>query len=163
MVKCCGHYVTFQEVPNEVSLVFSITNCQHRCPGCYSPWLQEDVGDELTEHDIAYLLMKYSGAVTCVCFMGEGGDPAKLGELIRYVNECGLKTCLYSGRDIDVDLSPYAVYPLLDYIKTGSYKKEFGGLDRPTTNQKMWRLSGLTKDGAAIYDDITSWFWKKKD
>lgn len=163
MVKYCGHYITFQEVPNEVALTFTITNCPNRCEGCHSPWLQEDIGDELTEQDIAYFLKQYSGAVTCVCFMGEGSDSAKLGDLIGFVNACGLKTCLYSGCDIDVDLSPYVIYPLLDYIKTGSYKKELGGLDHPTTNQRMWKLSGLDKHGTAIYEDITSWFWRKKE
>lgn len=158
MVKYCGHYITFQEVPDEVALTFTITNCPNRCEGCHSPWLQEDIGDELTERDIAYFLKQYSGAVTCVCFMGDGNDPAGLNDLILFAKECGLKTCLYSGQEIGMK-----TYPLLDYIKTGSYKKELGGLDHPATNQRMWKLSGFDEDGQAVYEDITSWFWKKKE
>lgn len=163
MVKYCGYYITFQEVPNEVSLTFTISNCPYRCEGCHSPWLQKNIGDELTAATIMRLLDKYQGAVTCVCFMGEGNDLDALSFLIGCVHECGLKTCVYSGKDIAHDLRDYCGYPILDYIKTGSYKKELGGLSSPTTNQRMWKMSGFTDDGVAVYEDITSWFWRKKE
>lgn len=163
MVKCCGHYVTFQEVPNEISLVLSITNCPYRCAGCHSPWLQEDIGDELTDNEVMRLVKEYKDGITCVCFMGEGTDIVALSGLIKFVCDIGLKTCLYSGRDIATDLSQYAVYPILDYIKTGSYKQELGGLDQPTTNQRMWKLCGFDENGVSVYEDITAWFWRKKE
>lgn len=162
MVKYCGHYITVQEVPNEISLVLSITNCPHRCEGCHSPWLQKDFGDELTPDVLSDLIKKYRDGITCVCFMGEGGDQEALDLLIGFTHEFGLKTCLYSGQDIGHDLRNFRARPLVDYIKTGSYKKELGGLDHPTTNQRMWKLSGFTDDGVAVYEDITSWFWRKK-
>ena len=59
MVKYCGHYITVQEVPNEISLVLSIANCPHRCEGCHSPWLQKDFGDELTPDVLSDLIKKY--------------------------------------------------------------------------------------------------------
>ena len=74
MVKYCGYYITFQEVPNEVSLTFTISNCPYRCEDCHSPWLQKNIGDELTTETIMLLLDKYQGAVTCVCFMGDGHE-----------------------------------------------------------------------------------------
>lgn len=163
MVKYCGHYVTAQEVPNEISLVLSITNCPHKCEGCHSPWLQQDIGDELSPEILHHLIKTYQDGITCVCFMGEGQDPESLNILMAHVHAYDLKVCLYSGQDIINDLSELRCYPLPDYIKTGSYKKDLGGLNSPTTNQRMWKQTGFTDEGAAIYEDITSWFWRKKE
>lgn len=163
MVKYCGYYITVQEVPNEISLVLSITNCPHRCEGCHSPWLQKDFGDELTPEILRYLIKEYQDGITCVCFMGEGCDVESLSYLIGLAHEFGLKTCLYSGKDIEHDLRDFCGYTILDYIKTGSYQKELGGLTSPTTNQRMWKLTGFTDDGVAIYEDTTSYFWRKKE
>ena len=163
MVKYCGHYITAQEVPDEISLVLSITNCPHHCEGCHSPWLQADIGDELTPEILRHLIKAYKDGITCVCFMGEGQDPEALNILMAHVQAYGLKVCLYSGQDIINDLSEFRCYPLPDYFKTGSYKKELGGLNSPTTNQRMWKKDGFTNDGIAVYMDITAWFWRKKE
>ena len=153
MVKYCGYYITFQEVPNEVALVFTISNCPYRCEGCHSPWLQNDIGDQLTRDDVLQLVEKYWGAVTCVCFMGTGGDPVFIKELVKFVRSFGLKTCVYTGglRNTVEDLG----FP--DYFKEGPYIASLGGLDSRDTNQRMWRKN---EDGT--YNDITYLFWKKK-
>ena len=154
MVKYCGYYITFQEVPNEVSLTFTISNCPYRCEDCHSPWLQKNIGDELTTETIMLLLDKYQGAVTCVCFMGDGHDYGSLRKLVEYVRSIGIKTCVYSGgHRNDAEL-----YGFPDYFKEGSYIKRLGGLDSPSTNQHMWKMC---EDGK--YHDITSWFWRKKE
>lgn len=154
MIKFCGQYVTFQEVPNEVSLTFSVTNCPYRCEGCHSSWLQGDIGDELTEEDIRYYLKKYNNGITCVCFMGTGGDLSSIKKLVAYVRSLGYKTCVYSGGNIDEIKESGSP----DYFKEGQYKKELGGLDHQTTNQRMWK-----KNLEGEYEDITSWFWRKKE
>ena len=154
MVKYCGYYITFQEVPNEVALTFTISNCPYRCEGCHSPWLQKDFGDELTPDIILGLLDKYQGAITCVCFMGTGNDYIALCRLIRLVRMYGYKTCVYTGdHRNDVEL-----YDFPDYFKEGQYIEKLGGLDSPHTNQRMWKMC---EDGK--YHDITSWFWRKKE
>lgn len=159
MVKYCGVYITCQEVPNEIALTFTISNCPHRCKGCHSPWLQKDIGDELTIDGLFRLIKKYYDGITCVCFMGEGTDVEMLRIMIKCVHELGLKTCVYTGSlHYDVDS-----LGLPDYFKEGPYIKQFGGLDSPDTNQRMWKLVGFDDRGNAIYDDITSWFWRKKD
>lgn len=43
-VECA---VTLAEVPHEVCLTISISNCAFRCHGCHSPYLQQDVGEPL--------------------------------------------------------------------------------------------------------------------
>ena len=154
MVKYCGHYITFQEVPNEVALVFPISNCPYRCEGCHSPWLQTDIGDELTPEVIVSLLDKYQGAVTCVCFMGDGGDPFYVGHLVFKASLWGVKTCVYTGETKDI--AAELMFP--DYLKTGPYIESLGGLNSPRTNQHMFKVD---QDGN--YHDITSWFWRKKE
>ena len=151
MIKFHDYYITFQEVPNEISLVFTITNCQNRCEGCHSPWLREDVGNDLVS-GMAKIISRYKDDITCVCFMGEGNDSESLGKCIAAVNKMGLKTCLYTGRD-------YITQGYhLDYLKVGPYNKELGALDSPTTNQRMLKWN----NNKGEYENITSWFWRKK-
>ena len=75
-LKYVEHSVTMAEVPQEVSLTISISNCVYRCHGCHSQYLQEDVGKPLI-HDIEGLIEQYRGLISCVCLMGEGRNPAE--------------------------------------------------------------------------------------
>lgn len=154
MVKYCGHYITCQEVPDEIALTLTITRCPHRCPGCHSPWLQEDIGDELTPGELNHLIQQYRDGITCVCFMGDGNDPDTIRHLCEIVKSWRLKTCVYTGghRNDAEDLG----FPL--YFKEGEYVEALGGLASETTNQRMWKMNA---DGK--YEDITSWFWRKKE
>ena len=154
MVKYCGHYITFQEVPNEIALTFTISNCPYRCQGCHSPWLQQDIGDELTKDVVLSYLDKYQGVITCVCLMGDGNDYDAIRSIVRMVRSFGLKTCVYTGgHRNDVEL-----YDFPDYFKEGVYIEKLGGLSSASTNQRMWKLNDEMK-----YEDITSWFWRKKE
>ena len=65
-LKYVEHSVTMAEVPLEISLTISISNCVYRCHGCHSQYLQEDVGK---------LIEQYQGLISCVCIMGEGRNP----------------------------------------------------------------------------------------
>ena len=101
MLKYTGYTIAFQEVPNEISLVFNISGCTHHCKGCHSQYLWEDVGRDLSA-DIADAIRQYADVITCVCFMGGDQDQK---ELVRLANMCGgYKTCLYSGFDSLDDL-----------------------------------------------------------
>lgn len=156
MIRYLGYAVTFEEVPDEVSLCISITGCTHRCPGCHSPELWQESGRNL-EQDLPELIGRYMDGITCVCLMGEGNDPPALQRCIFQIREKfpGLKICVYSGGDL---FPPYWVNNecLPDYIKVGHYDHDRGGLDQPTTNQVMYQL---TEKG---YRDITYKFWKKQ-
>ena len=159
MIKYISQALTFSEVPDEASLCLNITNCQYRCPGCHSPYLQQDTGRDLLE-SLPVLLQKYGSDITCVCFMGEGNDPQALVACLQMVREHGLKTCLYtggSGLPLNVSLH------YLDYLKIGPYIAERGGLDKPTTNQRMYRIernmSGKPGDPSLVMQNITDRFW----
>lgn len=162
MIKYASYAVTFAEVPDEVCLTIQITNCPHRCEGCHSPYLQEDIGDDLDLY-LYGMLKEYGDRVTCVCFMGDGNDIKALGNCLRFVKErFGLKTAVYSGYTLSEWTGFFAededLFANLDYLKTGPYIKERGGLDSKTTNQHMYRLI----HGKDIYENITYKFWKEK-
>jgi anaerobic ribonucleoside-triphosphate reductase activating protein len=151
-MKSASEMICFQEVPDEVSLSFSISNGPYRCEGCHSPHLRTDCGREL-EEILSPLLEKYDGLISCVLFMG-GDDPQQLNELIQWVHICkryGLKAALYSGQDKFPTNSELLMW--LDYIKVGSYQQALGGLKNPNTNQRLYKkIQGEWKD-------ITHRFW----
>ena len=159
MIKYFGTAVVFEEIPDEVTLAIEITNCPGRCEGCHSPWLREDIGEELTIEALDKLIADNDG-ITCVCFMGEGNDLERLKFLSQMVRlKHHLKTALYSGREeVEEEL-----YWSFNYVKIGPYKAEFGPLNKETTNQRLYVMGNPTDDGNHIEKkDITHKFWKRK-
>lgn len=155
MLYCQGYTVSFQEVPDETSLVFLIADCPHRCPGCHSPDLQKPRGSNL-EHILPMALEEYRDAITCVCFMGEGQDPEAMERCALYVKSLGLRTALYEGTTGLGDWD----YRLFDYIKFGPYIASRGGLDKVTTNQVMVRIE-YEPDSTIRFTNITYKFRRK--
>jgi len=161
MIKYTETQVTFSEVPDEISLCINLSNCYHRCKGCHSPHLQEDVGEELTVDKLQELIDKNKG-ITCVCFMGGDNDLMKLYELSTTVHKFGLKTAWYTGLYFGLDsLGDVVVRPIVtnsfDYIKTGPYIESLGPLNKKTTNQRMYKK--ISKKPVK-FEDITYKFWK---
>ena len=152
--------VVFSEIPDEVTLAIEITNCPGHCVGCHSPWLRDDIGDELTPDKLFELIDSNKG-ITCVCFMGEGKDPEALKKLaysIRLRSDYPYKVALYSGREeIEDDLCVY-----FDYVKEGPYKPEFGPLNKETTNQRLYEVEAHMDDSKIIKKDITYKFWRNE-
>ena len=165
MVKYYSTSIVFEEIPDEITLAIEITNCPGHCEGCHSPWLREDIGEELTP-DILEELIKKNDGITCVCFMGEGNDPEGLKELAKYVKSrksVPYVTALYSGReDVEEDYDK-----CFDFIKVGPYIAEYGPLNKETTNQRLYKINKLY-DPKTYYpnkwirEDITYKFWKRQ-
>ena len=151
--------VVFSEIPDEVTLAIEITNCPGHCVGCHSPWLRDDIGDELTPDKLFELIDSNKG-ITCVCFMGEGKDPEALKKLaysIRLRSDYPYKVALYSGREeIEDDLCVY-----FDYVKEGPYIPEKKALNFETTNQRLYEVVAHMDDGRVEKKDITYKFWRK--
>ena len=59
MLKYTDYDIVFQEIPDEVTLAINLSNCPNRCKGCHSPYLQQNVGEALTEENLSVLLQKY--------------------------------------------------------------------------------------------------------
>lgn len=144
--------IVFQEIPDEVTLAVNITNCPNGCKGCHSPHLHKDIGMDLDEQEIDQLLNKYGRQITCFCFMGGDATPKEVARLARYVRQkSALKVAWYSGKPQFPE-----TFPSFDYVKTGPYRPEQGGLKSRTTNQRLFR----NQNGLAV--DITSRFWRTK-
>ena len=135
-IKYESSLITFTEVPDEVSLCLNISGCPCFCQGCFEPWLQEDIGTELTYAELERLILK-NPHITCVCFMGGDRYYDDIATLITELrcNYPHLKWAMYSGRQ---EMQPF-LSKILDYYKIGPYIEEKGPLDNPNTNQIFYK------------------------
>lgn len=166
-MKYTDYDIVFQEIPGETTLAINISNCPFRCKGCHSPQLQEDIGEELTIDVICNLVDKYPD-ITCISIMGGDTNPKEVEELLvgytAYMafnkpnNYCPPHLAWYSGRD---ELPPDHKFDWrwFTYIKLGKYQEDKGGLNNPTTNQRLYKVC---KDNVSEFylKDITYKFWK---
>jgi anaerobic ribonucleoside-triphosphate reductase activating protein len=140
MLKCYSYDIVCQEIPDEISLAVNISCCPNRCPGCHSPWLWDNEGEDMTEDMLSALIGKYSAAITCFCFMGGDAEPMEIMRLARWIRSRWpeIRTAWYSGKESipeDFDIT------CLDYIKLGPYIEALGGLKSPDTNQALYRIA----------------------
>ena len=90
--------------------------------------------------------------------MGGDQDPAEISNLafaVKLRSDYPYKTAWYSGKQHipdELNISDF------DYIKVGPYIEEFGGLDNPNTNQRMYEVCKLPES----LIDITNKFWKNE-
>ena len=134
MLKYYNYQICFEEVPDEIVLAINIAGCKNHCAGCHSPWLQEDVGIELTEDELDKIIVSQPAA-SCVAIMGGDADAERVICLCKRIHEHHkLKTAWYSGK-------PYCVVDAMcgdvDYYKFGPYVESRGPLNEATTNQVM--------------------------
>lgn len=152
-MKYVNESVVFQEIPDEVTLAINISNCPCHCPGCHSKYLWADVGDELTHEALDKMIAKYGGEITCVSIMGGDAAPAEVNDIALYMRNIhpDLKMAWYSGR---TTISPKIERTYFDYIKVGPYIEHLGPLNKPTTNQHLYKRAGEE------WEDITHRFWR---
>lgn len=156
MLKYVDTLVSFQEIPDEISLCINISNCPNNCPGCHSSYLKDDIGTPLTYTELMRILKNIRG-ITCVCFMGGDKEPWEIQRLAQFIKEKGLKVAWYSGKQElheDIRLANF------DYVKLGPYIEELGPLTSRTTNQVMYKIDHLADKPFVV--DITSRFWKSE-
>lgn len=157
MLKYTETAVVMAEVPDEITLAINISGCPIKCPDCHSKYLWRSLGNYLDESVLMHHVNANKG-ITCVAFMGGDNDYRYLLKLAESLRTTGLKLAWYSGRDdIPEDAGWY-----FDYIKIGHFDKLLGPLDKPTTNQRMYKIDRISTPGdeQLFYTDITSKFWK---
>jgi anaerobic ribonucleoside-triphosphate reductase activating protein len=140
-MRYVSQQVTFQEIPDEISLSFLISGCPLRCKGCHSAdsW-NPNTGNLLNLEVLESFISKYRAVITCVLFLGGEWD-RNLPALLQFATAQGLKTALYTGlEDVTADLKSH-----LTYLKTGSWNPALGGLKSPHTNQKLMNLTTGTQ------------------
>ena len=138
MLKYVETQVTFAEIPNEITLAINISNCPCHCEGCHSPYLSKNIGEILDLQHLTDLIDAQKG-ISCVCIMGGDNAPSEVDEIAENIKEYyhSLKVGWYSGKQ---ELSKYIDLENFDYIKLGPYKKELGGLNKKTTNQRFYKV-----------------------
>lgn len=141
----------FSEIPSEISLAVAITGCQQRCYGCHSRELWEDKGKPLTWESLNALINIHQG-ITCICLFGGEHDIDALTELFYHARRY-VKTAWYCGLDV-LPKEHQGIVQYLDYLKLGHYDMELGGLDSPTTNQRLYQIEHQG-DGNYWQTDIT--------
>lgn len=159
-MKYTGAEITFAEVPDEITLCINISNCHCHCKGCHSPYLAEDIGEELNSHSLQELIKANEG-ITCICFMGGDSNPQDIDSLAQWLKiYFPYKVAWYSGRQ---ELSSDINLQWFDFVKLGPYIEELGPLNSKTTNQRMYKVVyTYYDDGTSGYEleDITNKFWK---
>lgn len=156
MLYYCDVGLSRAEVPGETTLCFYISGCINKCMNCHFPELQiSEYGDRLSREVFILLVELYSQYETCICFMGEGNCTVdSRAELVQYAlmaKKMGYNTCLYSGRDTNIE----EWMNVFDYVKIGSYRESLGPLYYRTTNQRLF------KKCTDKYVDITDEFWEE--
>ena len=142
------------EVPEHNSICIYISGCCNHCKNCHYPMLQKsNFGDKILVNFLK-IIQLYQNQATCVCFLGEGENTTyehqEFYKMVRIAKSHNLQTCLYCGRDTDVE----EWMSIFDFVKLGSYQEKLGGLNCETTNQK------LLEKVEDKYKDITCEFWK---
>ncbi|MCQ2172645.1 MAG: anaerobic ribonucleoside-triphosphate reductase activating protein [Bacteroidales bacterium] len=140
--------IVLEEIPDKVTLAVEISNCQGSCVGCHSPFLRQDIGEELTPGVVDALIAANFG-VNCFLLLGEGKDPAAVLAIAEHLRTRHpfIARAIYSGRE---EVEP-ELYEAFDYVKVGPYIAEYGPLNERTTNQRLYLHR----------EDITHRFWHK--
>ena len=112
----------------------------------------------LTKGYLENRIKQYQDMISCVLFLGGEWEIEKLIELLQTVKNTNpsLKTCLYTGLELDeivelieqeinekVEIGWKYIFDnnLLDYLKTGRWIRELGGLDNKNTNQRFYKVN----------------------
>ena len=165
MLKVASFDIVFQEIPGEVTLALNLSGCPCHCPGCHSPHLWEDIGEELNAELLSGLLDRYGSMITCVAFMGGDQAPEEVAHWAEYIADCqpSLRMAWYSGRPYTPETSFNFKLSIFNFVKFGPYIEALGGLKSEKTNQRLYKRVGQgSPDSPYEWEDITSVFWKKR-
>ena len=148
--------ITTQDVPDEIALAISISGCPLRCKNCHSAFTWDPKFGEILTDELMEILIQKNKYASCVLFYGGEWQLERLLELIQIVKNHNLKVCLYTGLILDeIKATKPKLLEVLDYIKVGRYIEELGGLNKKTTNQKLFKIE---KSGKNLIDWTNKFF-----
>lgn len=158
MLNYLYYQVFTKEIPDELSLGFVMTGCNVHCPDCHSKHVWDINSNGLEKPmtiEVLDNIIQQQSWVSCILFFGGEWNAPYLNSLLEYLRKnYQYKLALYSGHNFEF-LKQSILLQYLDYIKVGPYVETLGGLDYPSTNQRLYTL----KDGE-ITQDITNRFWR---
>jgi len=158
--------ITLSEIPGKTALVVEFANCQQRCPGCHSKHLWESGEDLSLSEVMTYIDSTLQEDVNCILLMGGTTNGIPLDDLRKLVEAIyryySIPVAIYSGLpEEETPMDEMAAWYGLDWLKTGDYREELGGLESPKSNQKLYRkdFKHLIKDNVLkvkfIWEDET--------
>lgn len=162
-MKFLNYQIYTNEIPDELSLGFTILGCDVHCPECHSKHVwdinSKDIGTVLNKYLFEKICFKQKDA-TCILFFGGEWESESLIEFLSLARFLKFKTALYTGRTLDYmnklnEKYNDKLYFNLDYLKIGPYIPEYGELINPCTNQRLFKI-----EMTPIKYDITNKFWK---
>lgn len=143
LVPVAGKGITINEVPDRMSVYFEIGECRQNCKGCHSPHLHTQIKDKMSVADMkSYAQRMVNEGANAIVILGGTTNGIPLEDLKRIIDTLAdvAPVCVYSGTD-DKDINKWITFNTeLNWIKTGSYKEDLGGLQSPKTNQRFYRL-----------------------
>ena len=158
--------ITLSEIPGKTALIVEFANCQQRCPGCHSQHLW-DPGESLNISEIlTHIDSTLSEDINCILLMGGTTNGITLETLKKLVEAIyrrfGIPVAIYSGLpEEETRMSEMATWYGLDFLKTGDYREDRGGLEDPKSNQKLYKkdfrhtLKDNVLKGEFFWEDIT--------
>lgn len=160
--------VATSELPGEVAVYIEFSGCTQNCPECHSQHLIGEQGDSISLEDLVYNVYAitecYPEDITAIVLMGGTANlrmtNKKLLALLKALyKKTRLPIGIYSGKDEDLD--EWVSVKEVSWLKTGSYKKELGGLEVPTTNQKIYErtVDYNVLDAEGFIDEVV-WKWR---
>lgn len=161
--------ITLSEVPGKTALIVEFANCKQRCPGCHSQHLW-DPGKSLNISEIlTHIDSTLSEDINCILLMGGTTNGITLETLKKLVEAIyrrfGIPVAIYSGLpEEETRMAEMATWYGLDYLKTGDYREDRGGLEDPKSNQKLYKkdFRHNLKDNVLtvefFWEDITNKF-----
>lgn len=161
--------ITLSEVPGKTALIVEFANCKQKCPGCHSQHLW-DPGESLNISEIlTHIDSTLSEDINCILLMGGTTNGITLETLKKLVEAIyrrfGIPVAIYSGLpEEETRMAEMATWYGLDYLKTGDYREDRGGLEDPKSNQKFYKkdFRHNLKDNVLtvefFWEDITNKF-----
>ena len=107
----------------------------------------------MISYAVGCMFGRYSVDVNGLSYAGGEWDSTSLTTLLKSVRDRNIKTALYSGQPLQYFINDNLRY-LLDYLKVGPYVEALGSVDKPSTNQRLYRLRS-----GQILEEITPKFW----
>lgn len=161
--------ITFREVPDEISLTFPCLcyEKEHCSLDCNSKFCwKENWKDKLNilHCEVIEEYYLHNNGVTCITIMTSLCFFYLKNILRKFkLKYPGIKTCLYIGKDWEEliftkDFREFD-FGVLDYVKIGRFKKEYGPLDNPNTNQRFYKINHTQKGN--IFECINEKFLTK--
>lgn len=155
--------ITLAEMPNYISHYIQLADCSIRCPMCHSKELWGST--HRVSLDSIYNIAEENvnkGADMIIIF-GDINNGISSMDLLCLTNRLKKLSpiCIYSGASTILEsLGDYIGYILdnISFLKLGAYKEEFGGLNKKTTNQRMYKV-----EDEGLKDITATLFWKDVD